>query len=162
MMCSFFDECFPGVALHIGGPFVLLVPPWGGVAPARGSIPSGGGCCSCSRGPHPNFSLACEACRPGGGARGLTMASQLPVHGRGTTRSGSLWPLRGSILFRRPHGIGGVTPGCSSWIRQERAQCRCHRSGAHGFEEVEGRACLGCGRVRATEAKVAGGVFVST
>ena len=43
----------------------------------------------------------------------------------------------------------------------KRAQCRCHGSGADGAEEVEGRASLRCGRVRATEAKVVGGVLVS-
>ena len=58
MRRGFFDE------LHCG---------CRGATPAPGSIPSGGLRLQ-QIAPH-HFSLACEACRPGGGARGLTMAA---------------------------------------------------------------------------------------
>ena len=67
-MCSFFAELPSGCRVAHWWAIFGLVPPRGGVAPARGSIPLCGG-------PPPNFPQACETCRPGGGARGLTMAA---------------------------------------------------------------------------------------
>ena len=55
MMCSFFDELPSGCRVAHRWAIFVLVPPRGGVAPARGSIPSGGAAAVAAEDPTPIF-----------------------------------------------------------------------------------------------------------
>ena len=103
MMCSFFDELPSGRRVaHLWSIF-LLVPRGGVLPPPVGPSPCGGD-------PPPNFPQACEACRPGGGARGLTMAA-LPKQAYTLARMLSLTPGSLHMSCVAFVGLKFVVPG---------------------------------------------------